>query len=127
VGEETSKPVAPPSQTRNKALSKELRTSKSCRNNRVMAKLSLSGGLLAVSTDGNSACPDGMQQQQRKSEKERRKEEKQREKVARKEREREKELLRKGRRTHSSAEYSSSSSPAASPRSFMSRLSGVPG
>jgi hypothetical protein len=125
-------------QPRSKTVTKELRTSKSCRNYRAavgLSGLSTSGGLL-TNASSTSSGPMGSDEpadagQQRKLEKERRKEEKQREKAERKERERErerekeqqKELLRRSRR----ATDVSTPAPAASPRSFMSRLSGVPG
>lgn len=136
-GKGGSKPGSPV-QPRSKTVTKELRTSKSCRNYRAavgLSGLSTSGGLLTNGSSSSSG-PMGSDEpadaaQQRKLEKERRKEEKQREKAERKERERErerekeqqKELLRRSRR----ATDVSAPSPAASPRSFMSRLSGVPG
>jgi hypothetical protein len=61
-------------------------------------------------------------QTQRKADKERRKEEKQKEKAERKEREREKDREKELTRKKRSVTESS-----ASPRGFMSRLSGVPG
>jgi hypothetical protein len=132
-----SKPGSPV-QPRSKTVTKELRTSKSCRNYRAavgLSGLSTSGSLL-TNNSSSSSGPVATEEpvdagQQRKLEKERRKEEKQREKAEKKERERErerekeqqKELLRRSRR----ATDVSTPSPAASPRSFMSRLSGVPG